>query len=136
MTKTLEQTTFFKNTTPERLYEIYMSPKEHGKMIRAKVSIKNEEGMRFKAHDGWIIGKNLQLIPGKLIVQSWRGKDWRKNEMDSTLILKFCKVKGGAEISMVHANVPERYAKDIDQGWDQYYWKNMKEYVQITSFHI
>ena len=129
MPKTIEQKPFFKNTTPGRLYDIYMSSKEHGKMIGAKVSIKDEEGTKFKAHDGWIIGKNLQLIPGKLIIQSWRGKDWRKNEIDSTLILRFNKVRGGAEIHMVHANVSDRYAKDIDQGWDQYYWKNLRKYL-------
>lgn len=129
MPKTIEQRPFFKNATPERLFTIYLSSKEHGKMTGAKASIQNKVGSKFTAHDGWISGKNLQIVPNKLIVQSWRGKDWKKNEVDSTLILKFNKVKNGAEIHMIHANVADSYAKDITSGWKSYYWNPLKKYL-------
>ena len=60
-----------------------------------------------------------------MIIQTWRGCDWKKSEKDSIFILKFKEIKKEVtELQMIHANMPEEYLKDIREGWNYYYWKN------------
>jgi len=34
---------------------------------------------------------------------------------------------------MTHANIPERFADDIESGWKDYYWKPWKKYLKQRS---
>ena len=123
------QSVLFKQATPQALYKLYMDAKLHTTVTAAEAKITDEEGADYSAHDGYITGKNLQLVKNKLIVQSWKGSDWKKSDLDSTFILHFEKKGEDALLTMVHANIPEEYAKDIKDGWTQYYWKPWKQYL-------
>lgn len=50
-------------------------------------------------------GKNLQLIKGKLIVQSWRAQDWDRAEIDATLILYFEQKGKNVALYVTQANI-------------------------------
>ncbi|MFQ5941874.1 MAG: SRPBCC domain-containing protein [Nitrososphaerales archaeon] len=129
MVKTIQQAVKF-NVSPDRLFDIYMDSKKHSAAINGKVSISRKVGARFSAHNGYIKGKNLAIVPKRMIVQSWRGYDWKKRDMDSTLILTFSKAAGGARINLVHANVPDKWYTLIKKGWYQYYWKPWRAYLR------
>ncbi|QQG38723.1 MAG: SRPBCC domain-containing protein [Candidatus Woesearchaeota archaeon] len=129
MVKMIEQRARFK-TSPETLFELYIDSKKHSAAIGAKVSISRKEGSKFTAYDGWILGKNILIAPNKMIVQIWRGKDWNKKDRDSILILNFNKVSDGAEVHLVHVNVPDKCVKDIEKGWKEYYWKKWAKYLK------
>jgi activator of HSP90 ATPase len=129
MPKTIQQTVKF-NAPPERLYAIYMDSKKHGAAVNARVSMARRAGGRFSAFGGMLRGKNLAIVPGRMIVQTWRGSDWKKSEGDSILILTFSKVRGGGRIKLVHANVPDRHYAGINRGWNKYYWKPWRAYLR------
>lgn len=130
MAKTICQTVVFKNTTPEELYNIYLDPQKHSKAIGGgAVKISSKAGSRFSSWDGYISGKTLELIKGKMIVQSWRPSDYKSAELDSTLILWFEKRGKDAVINMVHANVPDRQYHALKKGWNDFYWKPWKKYL-------
>ena len=116
------------NATPETLYAIYMDPRKHAKAIGSKVRLVPKEGGRFSAF-GMLEGRFLLLEKGKRIVQTWRGMHWKKSDPDSILILTFKKTPGGAEIMLVHAQVPEHDYKGIQQGWPTHYWRPWKKYL-------
>ncbi len=130
MAKTILQKVVFKNTTAETLYNLYMEAKQHSAVIGGPVKIQNKEGIAFTAYDDYISGKNLQLIPGKLIVQSWWASDWDAQETISTFILLFEQKGKDAIVHMTHANVPDQHYKGIKDGWDDYYWKPWKEFLK------
>jgi activator of HSP90 ATPase len=127
--KTLTQKVVFKNTTPEELYEMYMDAKLHTMLTGDTAKITKKEGAKFTAYGTYILGKNLQLVPGKLIVQSWRGGDWKKTDLDSTFILQFEKKGNDAILNMVHANLPDDQADGIKSGWDDFYWTPWKAHL-------
>ena len=127
--KTLTQKVIFKNTTPEQLYNLYMDAKLHSLVTGDMAKITNKEGSSFTAYGDYISGKNLQLVPGKLIVQSWRGIDFKKSDLDSTFILQFEKQGNDAVLYMVHANVPDSEADGIKTGWSDFYWTPWKTYL-------
>ena len=87
MPKTIVQKIVFKNTTPKALYDLYMNAKKHSKATMAPAIISNKIGEKYSAHGGYITGENIYLIKDKLIVQSWRTKEWAANDIDSTFTL-------------------------------------------------
>ncbi len=126
-TKTIEQRSTFKKVKPDELYKMYMNSKDHSAIIGSEAVIGKKVGDSFKLWNGDIKGKNLMLVPGRMIVQSWNG--FGKKDDDSILLLTFKKVKGGTELHMVHTHVPPKSAKDIEKGWKDYYWKPWKKYL-------
>jgi len=130
MSKTLVQKLVFKNTTSKVLYELYMNEKMHSTVTDSPAKIVNKVGVNFTAYNGYIVGKNLQLIKDKLIVQSWRGNDWSKEEMDSVFILAFSEKGNDVILNVVHTNVPKKHFDSIKKSWDKFYWKPWKKYIE------
>ena len=58
----------------------------------------------------------LAILPKRLIVQSWRGSDWRKSEPDSILVLAFSPARRGGRVTLVHAHVPTRHRAGVPRG--------------------
>jgi hypothetical protein len=36
---------------------------------------------------------------------------------------------------MIHANIPGKYVKDIREGWNEYYWKKWREYINSHTHY-
>jgi activator of HSP90 ATPase len=129
MNKAIQQTISFTDTTPRELFNIFADPEKHSELLGAKVSISAKEGARFSCFDGNVTGRNLLIVPGRMIVQSWKGNVWEQDDLDSILVLTFSEIKGGAQIDMVHANTPDQF---IEQ-WNEFYWKPMKQMLKRKS---
>ena len=129
MAKTILQTVVFKNTPPETLYNIYMDAKKHSEATGGKAKISSMIGSSFSTWDGYITGKTLQLIKGKMILQSWRSSDFKSNDLDSTFILQFEKKGNDAVLHMVHANVPDHQFTAVKDGWNNFYWVPWRKYL-------
>ncbi|MEO8087987.1 MAG: SRPBCC domain-containing protein [Bacteroidota bacterium] len=130
MAKTITQKIVFKNQQATELYKMFLDSKLHSQITggeEAKITAK--EGAKYSAHGGYCFGKSLQLIKGKLIVQSWRASDWSNEEMDSTFILSFKQQGKNALLTMVHANVPDNQATSLKSGWADFYWKPWKAFL-------
>jgi activator of HSP90 ATPase len=115
--------------TPKILFELYMDSKKHSMATGAKAVMSRKAGGSFKAHHGYIGGKNLLIIPNKMIVQTWRGSDWPKSEEDSIFILSFKPIGKGTEMTMVHTNLSQKQAIHVNKGWHDFYWTPWKKYL-------
>jgi activator of HSP90 ATPase len=134
MPKTITQKVTFKNVTTSKLYSQFLDSKHHTALTGgepAKISAK--EGAKFSAYGEYIVGKNLQLVKDRLIVQSWYGTDWAKNDLDSTFILLFEQKGKDVVITMTHANIPDKQADGIKQGWTDFYWTPWKKYLASSK---
>ncbi|TAL61312.1 MAG: hypothetical protein EPN85_05125 [Bacteroidetes bacterium] len=131
MAKTICQTVVFKNITPEILYGIYTDSRKHGQATGGTAKISAKVGSSYSAWNGYISGKIFQLVKNKMIVQSWRSSDFKAGDFDSTLILQFEKKGNDALVHMVHANVPDHQYHGVKGGWDDFYWKPWKKYLQL-----
>jgi len=126
--KTIRQSVTIK-ATPHEVYEALMDSRKHSKFTGAKASISRKIGGKFKAYGDYISGVNLDLVPDKKIIQSWRGSDWTKGHY-SKVTFSLKKVKNGTRLTFRQSGLPEKYYKDINQGWRDYYWKAMKELLE------
>ena len=113
----------------EALYAIYLSPRAHAAVTGGKVTISARPGTRFSAFNGMLCGRTLQTIPGRLIVQAWRSIGWKKDDLDSTLILRFTPQGRNGRIDLVHANVPDHDYRGVNNGWKKYYWRPWRKYL-------
>jgi activator of HSP90 ATPase len=124
-TKTIKQSVLFKST-PHEIYEMLMDPKKHSEFTGDKAKISRRVGGKFSVFGGYATGENLELVPDKKIVQTWRASDWPSGHF-SEVAFELEKSKTGAKLKFTQTRVPEDHCDDIKQGWVDYYWKPMKE---------
>jgi activator of HSP90 ATPase len=90
------------------------------------LTFENHVGGTFSLLHGAISGKNVELVPGKKIVQEWRLKSWPQNH-HSRLTIEF---KEGGDSTMVHItqeNVPKSEEEAIRANWDRMYFDRIKQ---------
>ncbi len=127
-TKTINQTVTF-NATPHEVYEMLMDSKKHAELVGASARITKKVGAKFSIYDGEIEGENLELVPDKKIVQSWRYNDWPESHFSkATFLLE--ESGGGTKLTFTQTDVPENKYEDVAQGWHDYYWQPMKEILE------
>lgn len=126
-TKTIKQTVLF-NATPHEVYEALMDSKKHAKITGAPANISREVGGEFNAYDGGLTGTNIELVADKKIVQKWRCvmDEWPEDHY-STASFLLKKVDKGTELTFVQTDVPKSCYEEISNGWEEYYWENMKK---------
>lgn len=73
-TKTINQEILIKNAEPHQIYEIIMDSVKHADLISSTAEISREIEGKFSVYDGYITGKNIELVPDKKIVQQCRFK--------------------------------------------------------------
>jgi hypothetical protein len=80
------------------------------------------------AWDGYITGRNLELVPGERIMQSWRTADFTDEHEDSIVTLTLTEVEGGTLLTLAHSDVPDEQTSYEPGGWQEHYFEPMKEY--------
>jgi len=115
---------------PIEVYEAFVDAKKHSAFTGSKAMGEGKVGSKFTAWDGYIFGKFLELEEGKRIVQEWVTSDWPEGYPPSYLELTLRETKGGTEVSMVHSDVPAEQAEDLREGWNDYYWKPLRDYFK------
>ncbi len=126
--RTIQQTVTFK-ATPHEVYETLMDSKKHAELVGAEAKITKKVGGKFSIYDGEIEGVNLELVPDKRIVQSWRYSDWPEGHYSKTTFL-LEENQGGTKLTFTQSEVPEDKYEDVSQGWHDYYWQPMKELLE------
>lgn len=129
-TKTINQTTIL-DCTPQAAYNAWMDSLQHGEMTGSSAKIDPKEGGKFSAWDGYIQGKTLELDPIKhKIVQVWRSDEqgWPKDYFSKVTIEFLPHTTNQTKIVFKHSGVPQENVKDIEQGWNDFYWTPMQKY--------
>jgi len=116
-----------------KLYRMYLDPKLHAAFTGAPVKIAARAGAAFEAFGGAISGTILQVVPNRLIVQSWRSIEFHRNDLDSTLVLSFWPEEDGGRIELTHTNIADSDFTGASEGWSKYYWIPWRAYLTRKS---
>ena len=122
------QQTVFIEATPDEVYDALLNAKKHAAFTGSAATTNAKVGAEFTAWDGYISGKNLELVKGKKIVQEWETSEWPEGYPRSRLEFTLRAKKGGTELRMVHTQVPAEQVAEYRTGWHTAYWEPMKEY--------
>lgn len=111
--------------TPAEIYKAWLTGKGHSSMTGSAATVR---GKRFTAWDGYITGRTLELEPERRIVQAWRTSEFPADAPDSRLEISLQEAKRGTKLTLTHTEIPPGQADSYKQGWDDFYFKPMKEY--------
>ncbi len=120
--------------TPKQIYEAWLDSEQHSSMTGGSAIASDLVGKSFTAWDGYIEGRNLELIPGEKIIQDWRTSEFEDSDEDSRLEIGLKALKGGTLVSIRHSNLPE-HGMQYKSGWVENYFDPMKEYFQPTTLN-
>jgi len=113
------------NATPEEVYIALTNPFTINLWTNEEAIMSTEPGSEFSILGGSIVGKNIEFIANKKIVQEWYFGD---EEPASIVTIKLHDHKEGTSFELVHTNIPDEVYDDISNGWDENYIGNLREF--------
>jgi activator of HSP90 ATPase len=119
--------------SPGVVYETWLDSAGHSAMTGALARVGKGVGAYYSAWDGYIIGKTLELVPSRRIVQSWRTTDFADDDPDSTVAIELEATKAGALLTLTHTGVPDDQTDYEKTGWREFYFSPMKAYFSRNA---
>jgi activator of HSP90 ATPase len=114
---------------PQRIYEALLSSKTFTAFTGVPATIDPKMGGAFSMFGGQIVGRNVELVSFKLIVQAWRPTHWSAGVYS---IAKFVLEDKAPSVTMVvldHTGFPEGEFDHLEWGWHNHYWEPLKKYL-------
>lgn len=127
--KTIKQT-YLIDSSLEEVWKALVNPKYINAWGGGPAKMDDKVGTKFEFWGGDIHGKNIEVIPLKKLVQEWFGGNWEK---PSIVTFTLTEEKETVKIDLLHTDVPDNEAKDIDEGWKEYFLGPLKEYLEKTN---
>ncbi len=128
MCKTIKQKVRF-NAPPEVVYELLAHSKKRSAVTGTRASIPRKTGGAFSADDGRVTGVNVDVVPGKRLVQAWRRADFPEGIFSMAAITLAPTPSGGTELVLTHRGVPKHLLDGTERDWREHYWARMKAYL-------
>lgn len=129
MTKVIRHTVTI-GAPPRKVYEALVNEKKHSKFTGAKAVISRKVGGAFTCYGTYLAGFNVDLVPGKRIVQARRSSGWPKGTF-SIATFAMSRSRGGkTKLAFTQVGVPASSRMHINKGWRTYYWKPLKAYLE------
>ena len=126
MCKTIKQKVRF-NAAPKAVYDLLADSKKRSEVTGRKATISRSIGGEFSTDNGRVTGVNVDLVPGKRLVQAWRRNDFPDGVYSMAAITLAPTPNGGTELVLTHRGVPKKLIPETEDYWRQIYWAKMKE---------
>jgi uncharacterized protein YndB with AHSA1/START domain len=115
--------------SPSEIYRAWLDSIGHSEMTGGgEATMSDEVGADVSAWDGYITGRNLELVPGDRIVQSWRTTEFDDDFEDSIVTILLQETEGGTLLTLEHSNVPDEHRSYEEGGWQSHYVEPMIAY--------
>ncbi|MGA2037820.1 MAG: SRPBCC family protein [Bryobacteraceae bacterium] len=123
----LHQEAHFK-ASAQRIYDMFLDSKQFAAFSGMPAEIDPHAGGAFSMFGGLIVGRNVELIPDRRIVQAWRATHWDPGIYS---IVKFEFKSQGSETTVIldHTGFPEGEFDHLDPGWHEHYWDRLEKYL-------
>lgn len=125
MCKTIKQKVRF-NAPPKAIYELLADSKKRTAVTGQKAVIGRTIGASFSADAGRVTGVNVDMVPGKRLVQAWRRDDFPEGVYSMAAITLAPTSSGGTELVLTHRGVPKDLIDDTEDRWRKNYWARIK----------
>jgi activator of HSP90 ATPase len=129
------------HASPARVYEALTNEKQFDGVVRlsaamstgkppgaAPTALSTEVGGSFSLFGGHIVGRQIELVPNKRIVEAWRVANWDAGVYS---IATFELSAQGADTKLVfnHTAFPAGEAAHLAQGWRTNYWEPLAKFL-------
>ena len=116
------------DVAPERVYKALLSSEQFTTFSGFPAKIDARPGGAFSLFGGQVVGRNIDLVPNRRIVQAWRAVgDWPPGTY--SLVRFDLKPKGaGATVALEHTGFREGDYDHLYIGWPSHYWDLMRKF--------
>jgi activator of HSP90 ATPase len=120
--------------TPERVYQLLTDKTQFATATERPAEIEPSEGSAFSLFGGYIQGRQVELVPGERIVQTWRGMEWAPGVHS---VVRFTLTREGAGTRLVvdHDAYPEgpspmypSWHEHLSTNWPVFYFEPIAKY--------
>jgi uncharacterized protein YndB with AHSA1/START domain len=125
MCKTIKQKIRFK-APPETIYDLLADARKRTEVTGRKAVLSDKVGGTFSTDAGQVTGVNVDLVPGRRLVQAWRREDFPEGVYSMAAITLDPTPGGGTELVLTHRGVPKQLLDQIEDYWRKVYWAPMK----------
>ena len=112
---------------PEDVYLALTNPNTIQLWSGEEAEMSTEAGSEFSLWDGSIVGKNLEFIDGKKVVQQWY---FGEQAADSIVTIILHPHQEGTSVELKHTNIPDEDFDDIVDGWKENYFGSIREFYE------
>ncbi len=110
---------------PAEVYAVLTKSERFTSMSGREAAISTEAGGPISLFGGHILGRNIELVPGKRVVQAWRSKEWPEG-VYSIVRFELTADGNGTKIAFDQAGYPADAQTHLDDGWHKMYWTPMQ----------
>jgi activator of HSP90 ATPase len=126
----------------QRVYEALTVESQFDKVIqlsgamKADVMAKRQQPTKLSPHaggafalfGGYIVGRQIELVPNELIVQAWRVLSWARGTYS---IARFELTDQGESTKLLfdHKAFPKGEAEHLASGWQENYWDPLTKFL-------
>jgi uncharacterized protein YndB with AHSA1/START domain len=97
-------------------------------VIKKPAEISVDPGGPFAVFGGYVTGRQIELVPGELIVQAWRNGSWKPG-VYSLARFELAEDPGGSKLIFDHTGFPNGSAEHLALGWKTNYWEPLAKFL-------
>jgi activator of HSP90 ATPase len=96
--------------------------------MQTPTKLSSHAGGDFVLFGGYIVGRQIELVPNELIVQAWRELHWARGLYS---IARFELIDQGGSTKLVfdHTGFPKGEAGHLAAGWQEHYWDPLSTFL-------
>jgi len=128
MCKTIKQRVKFK-AAPATVYDLLADSRKRSAVTGRTATISRKVGGTFSADGNEVSGVNVELVPGKRIVQAWRHRRFPEGIFSMAAVTLTAAADGGTELVLTHRGVPKDLIPETERAWREQYWSRIKAYL-------
>lgn len=128
MCKTIKQRVKF-SAPPATVYDILADAKKLSAVTGMKATISRKIGGTFSISENEVSGINVDLVPGRRIVQAWRHRRFPEGIFSMAAVTLTPTADGGTELVLTHRGVPKELIPETELAWREQYWSRIKAYL-------
>ena len=120
---------------PASVYQLLTDSAEFAAATERPAEIDATEGGAFSIFGGYIQGRQIELVPGRHIVQAWRGVDWAPG-VYSLVRFTLTPTDSGTQLVLDHDAYPEgpspmypSWQEHLNTNWPVFYFEPLAKYL-------
>jgi len=113
------------DATPAAVYGVLTGSADFAKMTGGRAAeISKDVGGAVSLFGGDIRARNVELVPGKRVVQAWRSQAWPEG-VHSIVKFELSPQGKGTKLTFDQAGHPDEARQMLEGGWSKMYWEPM-----------
>jgi activator of HSP90 ATPase len=114
---------------PARVYAALLDQAQFSRLTGVPGKIERSEGGAFSLFGGAIVGRTIELVDGRRIVQAWRDSGWAPG-VYSLVKFELTPRGSGTHLVLDQTGYPQGEFHPLSIGWPAHYWQPMKKFFR------